>query len=423
MGWKFRTDSEVQAELDWIDEFVRDEVEPLDHLLENMHDLDQPGFDHLVRPLQDKVKERGLWACHLGPELGGRGYGQVRLALMAELLGRARFGPIVFGCQAPDSGNAEILARFGTQEQKARYLEPLLDNRIVSCFSMTEPQGGSDPTQFRTRAIETSAGWHIDGEKWFSTNARYAAFFIVMAVTDPDAAPHARQSLFLVPAETPGVKLLHNSGFVGEFEPSHAHVRYEGVAVGSDSMLGARGAAFTIAQTRLSGGRLHHAMRTVALAQRALDMLCERALSRVTKGEQLADKQMVQEKVADCWIKLRQFRLLVLETAWLLDESHDYRAVRRNISAVKATAPVVLHDVASAALQIHGSLGLSNDMPFMDWIAQSYRVGLSDGPTDIHKVVVAKEVLRGYEPGDESFPDYFRPTARAAALERFGAPS
>ena len=419
MGWEFRTDPDFQAELDWIDRFMTDDVEPLDYLLADPHDIAQPGFAELVRPLQQIVKERGLWACHLDPGKGGRGYGQVKLALMAEVMGRSRFGPTVFGCQAPDTGNSEILAMYGTPEQKQRWLEPLLDNRTVSTFAMTEPHGGADPLGIRTTAARDGDGWRLNGEKWFATSARFAAFFLVVAVTEPDAEPHRRMSILIVPSGTPGVEILHNSRFYSESEPTHGHLRFTDVAVPAQNILGDRGAAFVIAQNRLGGGRLHHAMRTTAQAKAAFDMMCSRALSRVTKGERLADKQMVQEKIADCWIKLRQFRLLVLETAWLLDEGQDYRAVRKNIAAVKAVMPGVLHDVASAALQIHGSLGLSDDMPFAAWIMQAYRTGLSDGPTEVHKVTVARQVLRDYQADDESFPAYYGPRQRERAVERY----
>jgi acyl-CoA dehydrogenase len=422
MAWDFQTDPEFQSELDWIDKFVSDEVEPLDYLLGDPHDLAQPRYEELVRPLQETVKQRGLWACHLDPSLGGKGYGQLKLALMAEVMGRSRFGPVVFGSQAPDSGNSEILARYGTPEQQARYLEPLLDNRIVSTFAMTEPHGGADPLTMRTTAVLGPDGWTINGQKWFATSARYAAFILVVAITEPDAEPHRRMSILIVPGDAPGIELLHNSKFHGEPEPTHAHIRFTDVRVPADAILGARGDAFVIAQNRLGGGRLHHAMRTVAQAKAAFDMMCSRALSRATKGEQLARKQLVQEKIADCWVQLRQFRLLVLETAWLLDQGQDYRAVRKHIAAVKATMPSVLHDIASAALQVHGSMGLSDDMPFTDWIAQSYRTGLSDGPTEVHKVTVAREVLRDYEPDDEAFPWYYRPLERDRAIRRYGEP-
>src|SRR5690349_23272795 len=203
MSWDFETEPEFQKELDWIEKFVREEVEPLEFVLDcHPYDVRNPKRNALVRPLQAEVKKRKLWACHLGPELGGQGYGQVKLALMNEILGRSRFAPIVFGCQAPDSGNAEILAHYGTEEQKRRFLQPLLDNEIVSCFSMTEPQGGADPKVFTTRATREDDGWVLDGEKWFSSNARWADFLIVLAVTDPDAAPHRRMSMFIVPSDT-----------------------------------------------------------------------------------------------------------------------------------------------------------------------------------------------------------------------------
>lgn len=421
MAWEFDTDPEFQQELDWVDQFMSEQVEPLDHLLKNPHDLKQPRFEELVRPLQARVKERGLWACHLDPEHGGKGYGQLKLALMAEVTGRSRFGPTVFGTQAPDTGNSEILARFGTEAQRERYLDPLLNGTIVSTFAMTEPQGGSDPTNLRTTATLDDDGWVISGEKWFATSAKYASFFLVVAVTDPEAPRHERTSILVVPAETPGIHILRDCGFHGEAEPAHSHVRFADVRVPPDSLLGPRGAGFTVAQARLGGGRMHHAMRTVAQARRAFDMMCERAVSRTTKGERLADKQMVQGMIADTWSQLRQFRLLVLETAWMMDAGKDTYDIRRNIAAVKATMPKVLHDVASAALQVHGSLGLSTDMPFSDWIMQSYRVGLSDGPTDVHRLNLARQILRHVEPGAEDFPDYFRPFARERAERQYGA--
>ena len=405
--WSFATEPEFQEQLDWIDVFVKQKVEPLDHILGSQWNIHDPRFVKLVRPLQAEVKARGLWACHLGPELGGKGYGQLKLALMNELFGRSRFGPIVFGAQAPDTGNAEILAHYGTPEQKKRFLEPLLNNDIVSCFSMTEPQGVADPLVFTTRAWQEGDEWVIDGEKWFSSNARYAAFFIVMAVTDPDAPPYKRMSMFIVPADTPGIDIKRNLTFYGEPEATHAYMRYNQVRVPKDAMLGGRGDAFVVAQVRLGGGRLHHAMRTVAQARRALEMMCERALSRTTKGELLARKQMVQEKIADSWVQLRQFRLLVLETAWLCDQNKkDYKAVRKNIAAVKAVMPQVLHDISARALHLHGSLGISTEMPFADWLVNSFHVGLADGPTEVHKITVAREVLKDFEGTDKLFPDY-----------------
>jgi acyl-CoA dehydrogenase len=419
--WGFQTDPEFQRELDWIDTFVREEVQPLDFVLGSQWDISDPEFVRLVRPLQAKVRARGLWACHLGPELGGRGYGQLKLALMNEKFGMARFGPIVFGAQAPDTGNSEILAHFGTPEQKEKYLEPLLANEIVSCFSMTEPQGGADPLGFTTSAVLDGDTWVVNGEKWFASEARTAAFFIVMVVTDPDAAnPYRRASMLIVDAGTPGLEIVRDYGFSGEPEPTHAHLRLTDLRVPAANMLGGRGEAFAVAQTRLGGGRLHHAMRTIAQAQRAFEMMCERAVSRSTKGQRLADLQMVQEKIADSWVQLRQFRLLVLETAWLADQGRDWREIRLHVSAVKAEMPRVLHDIAARALQVHGSLGLSTEMPFTDWVVNSFHVGLADGPTEVHKQVVAREVLKHVEPAAGMFPSYLRHEEERRARELYG---
>lgn len=419
MAWDFETDPEFQQELDWIDAFTRERIEPLDHLLGNHYDLKDPRFVRFVRPLQQEVRARGLWACHLGPDLGGQGYGQVKLALINEIIGRTRFGPIVFGAQAPDSGNAEILARYGTPEQQARYLKPLLENEIVSCFCLTEPHGGADPVMIRTTAQADGSQWRITGEKWFATNARYAGFLILMAVTDPDAAPHRRASMFLVPADAPGLEIVRNVGY-GSTEPTHAYLRLQDVRLPADAMLGGRGEGFLVAQTRLGGGRIHHAMRTIAKAREAFDRMCERALSRSTKGERLADKQMVQEKIADSWVEFEQFRLLVLRTAWKIDRLQDYRQVLKDIAAVKFAMPKLLHDIASRALHLHGSLGLSDEMPFMHWVTDSYFLALADGPTEVHKVTVAKQVLRDYRATEDLFPAYHLPRALEAARARYG---
>ena len=421
MSWDFSTDDDYQQQLDWVKQFVHDEIEPLDLVLGHPCDVRDPRRNALVRPLQALVKQRKLWACHLGPELGGQGYGQVKLALLNELLGRSQYGPTVFGCQAPDSGNAEILAHYGSPEQKRRWLQPLLDNEIVSCFAMTEPQGGADPKVFKTEAVLDGDDWVITGQKWFASHANFAEFLIVMAVTDPGASPYKTMSMFIVPTATPGLKILRNSGFPTEKVATHGYLEFDAVRVPADHMLGRRGEAFVVAQVRLGGGRIHHAMRTIGEARRALDMMCERVISRHTQGERLADKQMVQEKLADSWIELEQFRLLVLRTAWLIDKHKDYQKVRKDIAAVKSAMPKVLHDIASRALLLHGSLGISDEMPFANLVMQSYHIGLADGPIEVHKATLAKQMLRDYKPSQSLFPDYHLPIRREQAIEKFRA--
>jgi len=420
MTWSFETDPAFQAELDWIEQFIEEKVAPLDFLLVNPYDVKNPDNRRLVRPLQDEVRQRGLWACHLGPELGGLGYGQVKLALMNELIGAAKFGPIVFGNQAPDSGNAEILARFGTAEQKARFLQPLLDGEIVSCFSMTEPQGGADPLLIDTTAVRDGDEWVINGEKWFSTNASTADFFIVMAKSEFDAKPHESISTLIIPAGTPGLEVVRDIGY-GNAHPTHAYVRYTDVRVPLDHMLGSPGQGFVVAQTRLGGGRIHHAMRTIAKARKALDYMKRRAVSRTTKGSLLSQKQLVQEKIAQSWVQLEQFRLLVLQTAWKIDKFGDYHKVRKDIAAVKFTMPQVMHDIASRALHLHGSLGLSTEMPFAQWVIESYYLALADGPTEVHEITVARELLKGIEPDPTPFPDYHLPRRAEAARQLYAA--
>nr|WP_315597315.1 acyl-CoA dehydrogenase family protein [uncultured Cupriavidus sp.] len=421
MAWDFETDSDYQQLLDWADTFVREEVEPLEHVLTSPYAVQDPMRNRLMKPLQQKVKDQGLWACHLGPELGGPGFGQVKLALLNEILGRSSYAPTVFGCQAPDSGNAEILAHYGTPEQKRQFLEPLLSNDIVSCFAMTEPHGGSDPTLIRTTAERDGDEWVLNGQKWFASTSNYAAFFITIAVTDPDAPPHSRLSAFIVPAETPGLEHVRDVHLAGRRPEGHAHgyIAFNNLRIPADCMLGNRGEAFKVAQTRLGGGRIHHAMRTIGEARKALDMICERAVSRSSRRGTLADKQLVQAMVADSWIQLEQFRLLVLRTAWLIDKHNDYKLVRKDISAVKAAMPKVLHDIVSRAIQVHGSLGVSNEMPFFDQLVASYVMGLADGPTEVHQITLAKELLAAVTPADEIFPSQHLPTLRDKARERY----
>ena len=419
----FSIDPEFEAQLEWIRGFVATEIEPLDLAFageEMVYDKSSRLYAEVIRPLQQVVKDRGLWSCHLTPEYGGQGFGQVRLAYMNEILGRSQFGPTVFGSQAPDSGNAEILAHYGTPQQRATYLEPLLDGRISSCYSMTEPQGGADPSMFTTRAVRDGDEWVIDGEKWFSSSMRFASFVIVMAITDPEVSVYKGMSMFLVSTGTPGLEIVRNVGVGGEPEGhgGHAYVRYRSVRVPADNLLGGEGNAFAVAQTRLGGGRLHHAMRTVGAVGRCLDMLCERALSRTTQGELLARKQATQEKIADSWIELTQFRLQVLHAAWRVDQVGGH-AARKEIAGVKVATPKVYREAVLRTMQLHGALGVSNEMPLASMLMASVVMGIADGPTEVHKGTLAREVLKDHRPADGAWPSEHLPDRRAAARAEF----
>ncbi|GIX29787.1 MAG: acyl-CoA dehydrogenase [Porticoccaceae bacterium] len=422
----FSVEPEFQEKLDWMNKFVREECELLDVLFpsaSDMYDMKNTKARRIVKPLQEEVKKRGLWACHLGPELGGKGYGQVKLALMNEIIGRSSWAPTVFGCQAPDSGNAEILAMFGTEEQKKKYLQPLLDGEIVSCFSMTEPQAGADPLEFTCRAWREGDEWVIDGEKWFSSNARYASFFIVMAVTHPQNRPHERMSMFLVDADTPGIEIIRNAPLLLDnrdgSDAASGYVRYNRVRVPLDAMLGEPGQAFKVAQARLGGGRIHHCMRTVGLLQRAIEMMLERAVSRRTKGKLLGDHQAVQLDIADSIIELEQFRLLVLKTAWIID-TQPHGAARTHIAMCKAQLGKVFFDIARRAVHLHGALGVTQETPLAKMWAGAPALAVADGPTEVHQVQVAKAFLKTATPAPGLFPTDHNPTRLEEAKRKWG---
>jgi acyl-CoA dehydrogenase len=416
--WDFETEPEFQEKLDWVDAFVREEVEPLDVLFPDL--VFTPLSDELrkvVDPLKQRVRDAGLWACHLGPDLGGLGYGQLKLSLMNEIIGRSSWAPVIFGCQAPDTGNAEIIAHYGTDEQKAEYLQPLLNGECFSCYSMTEPQAGADPTLFTTRAVRDGDEWVLNGWKFFSSNAKTSAFLIVMTVTDPDVSAYQGMSMFLVPTDTPGVNIVRNVGLGTEHpdEGSHALIHYEDVRLPLDAVLGGEGQAFAIAQTRLGGGRIHHAMRTIGMCQKAFDMMCERALSREVSGGLLAEKQFVQGFIADSYAAIQQFRLYTLNTAWKIDKYNDYRRVRKDIAAIKVLMPQLIQDVVMRSIQVHGALGVSNELPLAGMLLAAPIMGLADGPTEVHKVTVARQVLREYKAVDDIWPTEHRPKKEAAA--------
>jgi acyl-CoA dehydrogenase len=422
MGWDFATEPEFEERLVWMRGFVRDEIWPIETVAD---DLGQEELDRIYAPLREEVKRRGLWAAHLPPELGGQGFGQVRLALMHEILGTSIYAPNAFGCQAPDSGNSEILALAGSPAQKERWLNPLLAGEIASAFSMTEPETpGSDPTQLRSRAVRDGDGWVLSGHKWFTTNGSIADVLIVMAVTDPDAEPHRRASMFIVPARAPGVTIVRDVGTMEHQFPrpgflgGHAEIIYDEVRLGPDALLGAEGDGFLISQKRLVPGRIHHCMRWLGVAQRAFDMMCERSLYRPVKGGLLCEQQTVQTWIADSAAEMQAARLMTLHAAWRMD-AEGSSAARTDVSMVKFFGAKVLHDVVDRAVQLHGALGFSTDLPLEQMYRFARHARFVDGPDEVHREAVARRILRGYRAPDDGVPSDHVPTRREAAQRRF----
>ena len=422
VSWEFSTEPEFQRQLDWMTTFVREHIWPLETLTEEL------GWDGLVRavaPLQEQVKERGLWAAHLGPELGGQGFGQVKLGLMHETLGTSPIAPLAFGNAAPDSGNSEILARAGSPEQKERYLHPLLAGDLKSAFSMTEPgTAGSDPILLETTAVRDGDEWVINGQKWFSTNGSIADFLIVMALTDPEARPHQRASMFIVDADAPGVLIARDVATMehpwesfGRYG-NHAEILYEDVRVPADALLGAEGAGFLIAQQRLYPGRIHHCMRWLGVARRAFDMLCERSLYRYAHGSTLSGHQTIQNWIADSAAEMQAAKLMTLHAAWTMD-AEGVKAARTDIAMIKYYGARVLHDVVDRALQAHGALGYSTDLPLEAMYRYARAARIYDGPDEVHRGSVARQVLRGYAPPADEVPSQFIPRRREEARRRF----
>lgn len=430
MAWDFSTEPELDETLAWIRDFVDHTIIPLDLLCDG---LDQAQLDLLWAPLKQQVKDRGLWAPHLGPEHGGQGMGQVGLALIHEILGRHELAPEMFGCQGLDSGNAELLAVGANEAQRERWLYPLMRGELRSTFSMTEPHvASSDPTEMTTRCERDGDEWVIHGHKWFASNASVSDFTLLFAVTDPEAPPHKRASMIVVPRGTPGMTVVRDVGSMAHphfAEPGqlydriggHSEVVYENCRVPLENMIGEPGEGFLLAQKRLGGGRIHHAMRCIGQANRAFEMMCERAVSRQTRGRPLGDMQMVQDMIAESHTEIEAARLMVLKAAWTMDQRGDHgSSSRTEISMIKHFVPRVALQVIDRAIQIHGALGYTTDMPLESMFRMNRALRLADGADEIHKQAMARQILKGVKPV-EGFPTEHVPTRRADARARFGA--
>jgi acyl-CoA dehydrogenase len=376
--------------------FIDEHIVPVEHLL--LREDDEAG--RLLAELRERAKAEGLWAPHLPPEAGGSGRGFLAYADLNEEIGRVTWAQYVFNCQAPDAGNGEILHQFGTDAQQDRWLKPLVDGDARSFFSMTEPDvSGADPTALQTTAVLDGDEWVIDGKKWFSSGAEGALFGIVMAVTEPDAEPRRRMSQIIVPADAPGVTIepVPVLGHRGRGWTTHCEVTYENVRVPAENLLGERGAGFLIAQKRLGPGRIHHVMRWLGQMQRAFELMCTRALEREAFGGPLAEKQTVQNWIADSAAEIQACRLLTLDAAHKIDEERDARV---EISLLKFYAADVLSRVIDRAVQVHGALGLTDRSPLSHMYAAARSAHIYDGPDEVHRMVVSRRILRAFATGD-----------------------
>lgn len=387
----------METILEMVREFVVKEVIPLERIFL------RSSFRSLLPQLEEKrqmVRQMELWAPPHPREYGGMGLDLVEFALVSEELGRSPLGHYIFGCQAPDAGNIEILHLYGTDGQKKKYLEPLVRGDIRSCFSMTEVEmPGSNPVMLEATAVRDGDSYIINGQKWYTTAADGAAFAIVMAVTNPDAPPHLRASMLIVPTDTPGFNLVRNisiMGHEGDDWHSHAEILYQSCRVPAENLLGPEGHGFVIAQERLGPGRIHHCMRWIGECNRAFELMCRRANNRsIAPGKNLASRQIVQTWVAECSAEIQAARLMVLHAAWKMN-THGTKAAREEISLIKFYVAKVLQKVVDLALQVHGGLGMSDDtiLSFLYRFERAARI--YDGVDEVHKVSVAKRILRRY---------------------------
>jgi alkylation response protein AidB-like acyl-CoA dehydrogenase len=392
----FSIPPETRDRLDAMRRFVDEEVAPLEpRFFRESFRAVEPALD----TLRDTVRNRGWWAPGVPSGLGGMGLGLVDLALVSEAVGRSPLGHYVFGMNAPDAGNVELLHLHGTPEQRARWLSPLAAGEIRSCFAMTEPaNAGSNPVLLDATATPDGDEWVLDGRKWFTTGADGAAFAVVMAVTDPDAPRHERASMILVPTDAPGYEMVRNvpvMGHSGDGLFSHGEVVFRGCRVPRENLLGPRGQGFRLAQERLGPGRVHHCMRWLGICHRAFDLMRQRARARrVATNATLADQDLVRAWIAESAAEIAASRWLTLHTAWTI-ERDGWKAARDAISIIKFQVAGTLQRVVDRALQVHGGLGMTDETPLAFFYREERAARIYDGPDEVHKLAVGRRLLRG----------------------------
>lgn len=392
------TTEKIKSLLPAIQAFVEDELIPL----ETQFSFHQAEIIlTALNEKREKVKKMGLWGLHLPEKEGGLGLTLCEFGQVSEALARAPFfGQYVFNCQAPDIGNTELIHKFGSPEIKEKYLKPLLEGHIRSCFSMTEPEfAGSNPTRMATTAVRDGDFYILNGHKWFTSSADGAAFAVVMAVTNPDAAPHQKASMIIVPTDTPGFELVRNIPVFGEAGGgwfSHAEIRYNHCKVPISNLIGEEGAGFILAQERLGPGRIHHCMRWVGIAEKAFDLMCKYAATReIEEGVMLGEKQFIQGFIAESRVEIDAARMLVLRAAHNID-LFGQKAVRDQISGIKFYVANVMLQVVDRAIQVHGALGVTDDVILSAIYRHERGARIWDGADEVHKQSLARGILKGY---------------------------
>jgi acyl-CoA dehydrogenase len=394
----FKPSPEVETLRERILDFMDENVYPQERQIMEGLDAEVTGgvpYPKVLVDIREKARSEGLWNLFMPDERFGPGLSNWEYGLLCEEMGRSpAAAPMAFNCSAPDTGNMEILAEHGSDEQRERWLEPLLEGRIRSCFSMTEfAVSGSDPTGLQATAVRDGDEWVINGHKWFTSGAVGADLAIAMVVTDPDAHPYARASMICVPTDAPGFNLVRPIPVMGHDKgPGHCEIKYEDCRVPAANLLGEQGAGFAVAQDRLGPGRIHHCMRAIGTAERAIEMMCRRANEREAFGGKLAEKQFIQDFVAKSRMEVDQARLLTLYAAWQMD-TEGKRAARQSISMIKVVAANVVMDVLDRAIQTHGSLGMTEDTPLAMMWRFSRMLRIADGPDEVHKMVIARREL------------------------------
>lgn len=390
MSIDFTMPEEVLELRDRVRAFIKEEIEPAESQMQKTGQW-REGIIELRR----KARQRGLWLPHMPPEFGGLGLGPLGIAMISAECGRNRLAPFIVNCQAPDEGNMHTLLHFATPAQKEKYLRPLCEGRVRSCFAMTEPEvAGSDPTQIQTHAEKQGDNWTINGHKWFISGAHGAKFAIVIARTDPEAdPPQARNSAFIVDLPNPGFEIVRDIDTMAG-RGNHCEIRFKNCIVPADSMLGPRGQGHTLGQVRLGPARLAHCMRWIGNAEVALEMMLKRAMERQVQGGKLIDKQAIQFKISESVMELYQSKLMVLHSAYLIENKLPFR---QEVSMAKHHVANTLWRIVDRAIQIHGALGYSTDTPLESMLRHARSARLVDGADEVHLTQIARHTIEAYK--------------------------